>query len=141
MVVQLQKLLEQAEQFVVVDTTKLSARRDELIKKLGDEQNAERVWKNIRAAREEISRARTDANSLTAAADSLEDVGQKQLQTALDKFRAEVNAFLPNKQPDGAPGMELGIDIEANDDFGFVPEKETASKSAASDLRSAFGDF
>jgi DNA recombination protein RmuC len=34
-----------------------------------------------------------------------------------------------------------GIDIEANDDFGFVPEKETASKSAASDLRSAFGDF
>ena len=33
------------------------------------------------------------------------------------------------------------IDIEAKDDFAFVPEKETASKSAASDLRSAFGDF
>ncbi len=33
------------------------------------------------------------------------------------------------------------IDIEAADDFAFVPEKETASKNAASDLRSAFGDF
>lgn len=32
-------------------------------------------------------------------------------------------------------------DFEANDDFGFVPEKDTASKNAASDLRSAFGDF
>jgi hypothetical protein len=34
-----------------------------------------------------------------------------------------------------------GIDIEAKDDFAYVPEKETASKSAANDLRSAFGDF
>jgi hypothetical protein len=34
-----------------------------------------------------------------------------------------------------------GIDIEAKDDFAFVPEKDTASKKAASDLRSAFGDF
>lgn len=33
------------------------------------------------------------------------------------------------------------IDLEPSDDFGFVPQKETASKSAASDLRSAFGDF
>jgi DNA recombination protein RmuC len=33
------------------------------------------------------------------------------------------------------------IDIEAKDDFAFVPEKETASKNAANDLRSAFGDF
>jgi DNA recombination protein RmuC len=34
-----------------------------------------------------------------------------------------------------------GTDIEAKDDFAFVSEKETASKNAASDLRSAFGDF
>ena len=33
------------------------------------------------------------------------------------------------------------IDIEAKDDFAFVPEKDTASKNAASDLRSAFEDF
>ncbi len=33
------------------------------------------------------------------------------------------------------------IDIEAKDDFAFVPEKDTASKMAASDLRSAFEDF
>ena len=33
------------------------------------------------------------------------------------------------------------IDLEPNDDFGFVPEADTASKSAASDLRGAFGDF
>ncbi len=33
------------------------------------------------------------------------------------------------------------IDIEANDDFAFVPQKDTASKNAASDLRSAFEDF
>lgn len=33
------------------------------------------------------------------------------------------------------------IDIEAKDDFAFVPQKETASKNAANDLRSAFGDF
>ena len=33
------------------------------------------------------------------------------------------------------------IDIEAKDDFAFVPEKDTASKKAASDLRSAFEDF
>jgi hypothetical protein len=34
-----------------------------------------------------------------------------------------------------------GIDIEPKEDFSFVPEKETASKSAATDLRGAFGDF
>ncbi|QTN32820.1 DNA recombination protein RmuC [Akkermansiaceae bacterium] len=33
------------------------------------------------------------------------------------------------------------IDIEAKDDFAFVPEKDTASKKAANDLRSAFGDL
>ncbi|MFD2255330.1 DNA recombination protein RmuC [Luteolibacter algae] len=33
------------------------------------------------------------------------------------------------------------VDIEAADDFAFVPEKDTASKNAASDLRSAFEDF
>lgn len=33
------------------------------------------------------------------------------------------------------------VDIEANDDFAFVPAKDTASKNAASDLRSAFEDF
>lgn len=33
------------------------------------------------------------------------------------------------------------VDLEPNDDFGFVPEKDTASRNAASDLRSAFGDF
>ena len=34
-----------------------------------------------------------------------------------------------------------GIDIEPKEDFSFVPETDTASKSAASDLRGAFGDF
>lgn len=34
-----------------------------------------------------------------------------------------------------------GIDIEAKDDFSFVPEKEASSKNAANDLRGAFGDF
>ena len=33
------------------------------------------------------------------------------------------------------------VDIEAKEDFAFVPQKETASKNAASDLRSAFEDF
>ena len=33
------------------------------------------------------------------------------------------------------------VDIEANDDFSFIPEQDTASKNAASDLRSAFEDF
>lgn len=33
------------------------------------------------------------------------------------------------------------IDIEAADDFAFVPNKDTASKMAAGDLRSAFEDF
>ncbi|WP_411827127.1 DNA recombination protein RmuC [Luteolibacter sp. AS25] len=33
------------------------------------------------------------------------------------------------------------VDIEAKDDFAFVPQKDTASKNAASDLREAFGDF
>jgi len=33
------------------------------------------------------------------------------------------------------------VDIEARDDFAFVPEKDTASRNAASDLRSAFEDF
>ncbi len=33
------------------------------------------------------------------------------------------------------------IDIEAKDEFAFVPRKDTASKDAASDLRSAFEDF
>jgi hypothetical protein len=39
------------------------------------------------------------------------------------------------------PEIDLEIDLEPKDDFGFVPETETASKNAASDLRSAFGDF
>ena len=34
-----------------------------------------------------------------------------------------------------------GIDIEPQDDFAFVPEQATASKKAASDLRSAFEGF
>ncbi|MBC7979421.1 MAG: DNA recombination protein RmuC [Armatimonadetes bacterium] len=33
------------------------------------------------------------------------------------------------------------VDLEADDDFAFVPEQNTASKNAANDLRSAFGDF
>ena len=33
------------------------------------------------------------------------------------------------------------VDIEAKEDFAFVPQKETASKNAASDLRSAFENF
>ncbi len=33
------------------------------------------------------------------------------------------------------------VDIEARDDFAFVPQRETASKNAANDLRSAFGDL
>ncbi len=33
------------------------------------------------------------------------------------------------------------VDIEARDDFAFVPQRESASKNAASDLRSAFSDF
>ncbi len=32
-------------------------------------------------------------------------------------------------------------DIEPDDDFAFVPQRDTASKNAASDLRSAFEDF
>lgn len=33
------------------------------------------------------------------------------------------------------------VDLEPNEDFGFVPETDTSSKSAANDLRSAFADF
>lgn len=33
------------------------------------------------------------------------------------------------------------VDIEAKDDFAFVPEQDTASKKAASDLRGAFEGF
>lgn len=33
------------------------------------------------------------------------------------------------------------VDIEASDDFSFIPEQDSASKKAASDLRSAFEDF
>ena len=33
------------------------------------------------------------------------------------------------------------VDIEAKDDFAFVPEKDAASKKAASDLRSVFEDY
>jgi len=33
------------------------------------------------------------------------------------------------------------VDIEAKDDFAFVPEQATAAKKAASDLRNAFEDF
>jgi hypothetical protein len=45
------------------------------------------------------------------------------------------------KEPIIKLGNVPNSDIEAADDFAFVPEKETSSKSVASDLRSAFEDF
>jgi DNA recombination protein RmuC len=58
---------------------------------------------------------------------------------------APENTSLPNIETIDKTTRPLlanpGIDIEAKDDFAFVPEKDTASKKAASDLRSAFGDF
>jgi DNA recombination protein RmuC len=58
---------------------------------------------------------------------------------------APQNASLPNLETIDKTTRPLlanpDIDIEAKDDFAFVPEKDTASKNAASDLRSAFEDF
>ncbi len=58
---------------------------------------------------------------------------------------APQNAALPNLESIDKTTRPLlaipDIDIEAKDDFAFVPEKDTASKKAASDLRSAFEDF
>ena len=58
---------------------------------------------------------------------------------------APENASLPNLESIDKTTRPLlanpDIDIEAKDDFAFVPEKDTASKKAASDLRSAFEDF
>ncbi|MDE0836725.1 MAG: DNA recombination protein RmuC [Akkermansiaceae bacterium] len=58
---------------------------------------------------------------------------------------APQNASLPNLETIDKTTRPLlanpDVDIEAKDDFAFVPEKDTASKNAASDLRSAFEDF
>ncbi|MFK7850439.1 MAG: DNA recombination protein RmuC [Akkermansiaceae bacterium] len=62
-----------------------------------------------------------------------------------DLKAAPENASLPDLESIDKTTRPLlvnsDVDIEAKDDFAFVPEKDTASKKAADDLRSAFEDF
>ena len=63
-----------------------------------------------------------------------------------DLKAAPENTTLPNLESIDRTTRPLLIantatDIEASDAFAFVPEKDTASKKAASDLRSAFEGF
>lgn len=92
--------------FEVVDVAPLERRRDELLNSLAAANSAERTWASIRECKAEVGTLRAQANSLTAAAETLARVGQERLEKSIRAFEQAVSQFLPN-------GEDLGVDIDA----------------------------
>lgn len=102
----LQALVPSWEHFEVVDARPLEQQRDAAVSKLAAAQNAEQTWASIRAVKAEVGTLRAQANSLTAAAETLARVGQERLQASISAFEEAVSQFLPT-------GATLGADIDA----------------------------
>lgn len=102
----LRDLVPKWQSFEVVDTKGLERQRDEAISRLAAAQNAEQTWGSIRAAKAEVGALRSQANSLTAAAETLARVGQERLEKSISAFEESVSQFLPR-------GFDLGVDVEA----------------------------
>lgn len=107
------KTLQEAyDNFVLVDVAPLREELNQIRNLIAGDIASRRAWDNVKAVNAEVAATRAQADSLVAAAGTLDKVGRKRLKEGLEAFTDELSHFCP-------AGVEVGVDLDAGR-IGFV---------------------
>ena len=102
----------QYDSYVVADLSLLREELNQIRNLVAGDIASRRAWDNVKAVNAEVAATRAQADSLVAAAGTLDKVGRKRLKEGLEAFTDELSHFCP-------AGVEVGVDIDAGR-IGFV---------------------